>query len=173
MPISEELRQIYAGTNTTKKYIETLEFSHSAFSVVDGSKSRFLVNDFDEWQFRLDKTSATTQTFKALPFMVKLPKQDDGGLHEFSVSLANPGRPLMSDLESALTASNEGIACIYRVYLDTLGSFPELDPPIRSTITDVVATLNDVTITATRFNVLGRQFPSEVYSVNKFPGLLR
>ena len=138
MPLSPALKEIYASPTSTSKFIETLEFRHSKFTGTPGrpedkpngivgvpaDNAHFFVNEYDDYEFRIDKNSTEIRIFLSLPFIVGLPKQDDGGVQEFTATLANVGREMMAELEAAVVDTQEPIVCIYRVYQDIPHALP-------------------------------------------------
>lgn len=166
MTISNELKEIYASAPTDKRYVETLELTHSQFS-----KRWLICNELISWDF-VDENGAPL-TFQPLPFGVKLPNQDNGGSQELVISIANTGLEMMDELEAAQTIPTENIQCIYRIYKDTVNTAPQIDPPIRLSISDVTADIETISATASRFDILGRAFPTVIYHPEDFPGLVR
>ena len=166
MTISAKLKEIYTTAPIDQTYVETLTLSHSLFS-----KTWYICNDFTDWEFYDDFN--VLRTFTPLPFIVKLPKQDTGGSNELDIALSNAGLDMMNELEAASANRKEPISCKYQVYLDTAQSKPQLTPPIRLNISDIRADIGNITATASRFDVLNRQFPKIVYNIDDFKGLDR
>lgn len=166
MPISDELKAIYANTDTANRFIECVSLSHSQFGRVF-----HLTNDFKAWEF--DDGAGNILQFNPLPFQVVLPGRDSAGSNDMEFSFSNAGKLMMEALELSRANTREPIKIIYRVYRDIWQDTPQINPPYEMEITDVNVTLEAVNVTATRFNVLGRLFPRLLYSVNEFPGLKR
>lgn len=168
MTISLALKKIYASAPPDQRYIETLEINHSTFAA-----PYYFTNDVFEHDFLRVSGDAATVKFTPMPFTVQLPSEDNSGNQELTIALINSGREMMAALEKAQTKPEDNIACIYRVYLAEGSKDPQIDPPLTLTITDISADANSVTASASRFDVLGRQFPTELYTTDKFPGLRR
>ena len=166
MTISAKLKEIYASAPNDVQYIETLSLSHSQFT-----KTYHVTSDMAQWSF-FDENGKLI-TFESHPFKVVLPKRDTSGNQELTISIANAGLLMMQELEAAQLKPDEPIVCLYRVYLDVPNSYPQIDPPLSLSITDVSADANTINATATRFDVLSRAFPTEVYNIDDFPGLER
>jgi len=168
MAISAALKAIYASAPATQRYVETIALSHSLFP----AGTYYLTNDNQAWTFLLETTSRA-QVFTPVPFRVILPKIDNKGQQDLSLTIANIGQELIDPLEYAIGKGTEPIVCIYRVYLDQASTLPQNSPPLRLVITGVEVTKETVSATATRTDVLNRAFPYNFYDVTTFPGLRR
>lgn len=166
MPISDELKRVYASAPSDVDYVETLEFSHSQFS-----KTYYFTNSMHDWDF-LDENGQPVE-FKTMPFEVKLPESNNSGAQELQLSMCNVGLEMMDEIEAANKTPRENIACVYRVYLNRPNSQPQNTPVLNLNISDIQADLQTVNATATRFDVLTKPFPTKVYNVVEFPGLKR
>lgn len=163
--ITEALKRIYSGSNVNRS-LEALEFRHPNWP--DPVR---LVNDVVGWTFTLE--TGVLADFIAMPFDVKLPDKNTAGAEDLQVALCNIGREMMDLLELASSSPEDSITCLFRVFLDIPNSAPQINPPLRLQITSVAATLNSITATATRFDVLNRPFPTTLYTLDSFPGLRR
>lgn len=168
MAITAELQKVYASAPVDRTYVETLELKHSAFS-----KTWYITNSQHAWEMHKDTAMSALVTYEPLSFEAKLPDQNSGGNQELVLAIANAGLDMMQELEAAQTKPEENIECIYRVYLDVPHSVPQIDPPLTLNISDVNADLLMIRATATRFDLLGRQFPKQIYDTENFPGLKR
>jgi hypothetical protein len=166
MPISEELKRIYASNPDGERYIETLQFSHVAFS-----RNYFLTNDNVQWEFLLEDLS--NQVFQCIPFQLRLPVKDDSGRQDLQIAITNIGQELIEELNAASLAPRRPIECTYRVYLNRPLTEPQNNPPLKLTILQVDLTIETLTAVATRADVLNRPFPRNVYRPDSFPGLDR
>ena len=167
MTISPDLQRIYASAPQDDKYIETLEMSHPLFS-----RSFFFTNDLSPWKFLLED-GKTQQDFEIVPFEIILPAQDGGGQQDLKIGIDNVGREAVEEIEAAQEDPTQPISVVYRVYLDTILTVPQIDPPIRLSLTDIQVSLNAITGIATRADTLNRLFPNVVYRSETFPGLDR
>ena len=166
MPISAELKRIYASAPTDVDYVETLEFSHPRFS-----KTYYFTNDVHSWDF-LDENGQSV-TFEVMPFEIQLPQSNNSGAQELQVAMCNVGLEMMDELESANQTPDKNITCVYRVYLNRPNSQPQNIPVLSLFISDISADELTVTATASRFDVLSKGFPTKVYTTDNFPGLKR
>jgi len=172
MPISDDLKRVYVDAQHQNTYIETLTLHHSRFT-----QTYYLANDFQEWRFQAQRVvgggAFFYRDFLPFSFEVKLPTVDSSGLQELTISIANADRLLLEEIEAAQEVPEENITCIYSVYLDIPDSQPQIDPRITLSITDIQVSLQTINATASRFDILGRQFPKGIYNLDDFPGLRR
>ena len=167
MTISPALQRVYASAPQDDKYIETLELAHPLFS-----RSYFFTNDLSTWRFTLED-GTTEQDFEVVPFQIILPTQDAGGQQDLRIGIDNVGREAVEEIEAAQEDPTQPISVTYRVYIDQPLSVPQMDPPLKLTLTDVQVSLSSITGVATRADTLNRLFPNIVYRSETFPGLDR
>lgn len=166
MPISDELKRVYASAPTDRRFIECLSFFHPNWSTW-----LHFTSDVQLWVFAIE--SGELVEFRAVPFTVVLPMQDGKGQQDLQIGLENVGREAMDYIESASNVPSIPIQVIYRVYVDVPHSGPQMEPSLELTLSNVIVGLDVITGTATRADTLNRQFPSEVYRLDTYPGLDR
>jgi Domain of unknown function (DUF1833) len=166
MPISPELKRVYASAPQDTRFIDTLALWHSFWG-----RNYFLTNDTQPWIFSLE-TGVLVQ-FDAIPFAIVMPGQDGRGQQDLQIVIENIGREVMGPIEQASGRPSESIVCQYRVYLDRPNSLPQIDPPLELRLTNIVVGLTSITATGTRADTLNRAFPSDVYRAEHYPGLDR
>lgn len=166
MPITPELKRVYASAPTDTRYVECLSLYHPTW----GTWLHF-TNDVQPWTFALE--SGPLVDFAAVPFSIVLPLQDGKGQQDLQIGLENVGREAMDYIEAAANVPSVPILVIYRVYLDRPHSRPQQDPPLELTLSNVIVGLDVITGTATRADTLNRPFPSVVYRLDTYPGLDR
>lgn len=166
MPITPELKRVYASAPTDVRYVETLGLWHPNWDRV-----LYFNSDVQAWQFALE--TGESVLFEAVPFTLVLPRQDGKGQQDLQIGLENIGREAMDRIEAASATPSEPIQVTYRVYLDRPNSKPQNDPPLYLTLSNVHVGLTVITGTATRADTLNRNFPSVVYRLDTYPGLDR
>lgn len=167
MPISEELKRIYSSAPNDVSYVNTLMFEHSLFSQV------WAICDYKEpirFQIGIGKKF---ETFLPIPFSFVLPPNNTQGNQDLSFAICNIGREIMEEVEAAVANPSIPIKCTYRVYLDEPDTAPQNDPPIELSISQINFTLDTVSATARRFDMLNYTFPNVYYQTKDFPGLKR
>lgn len=110
--------------------------------------------------------------FVALGFDLELPPVDTIPVPEIVVTLDNVGREIAKHLDDA-AVSQERIEVMYRPYLSTDIDGPQLDPPMTMTLSEVEVDVFRVTGRARVLDIGNKAFPSEIYTIRKYPGLRR
>ena len=167
---TDALKRIFASGGT-QTYVEVLEFRHPGFSKT-WRICNHIQTDGNPYTFKWTDNSTFTTTF--VPFEIALPRHDGQGNQDMQIVIGNVGRELMDELEAAQAQPQTPIQVTMLFYLDVPNSGPQSDPIILN-IAAPVATLDTVTLEASRFDCLNKPFPalSESYRIDKFPGLDR
>ncbi len=110
--------------------------------------------------------------FVALGFELELPPVDTIPVPEIVVTLDNVGREIAKHLDAA-AISQERIEVTYRPYLSTDIEGPQTDPPMTMTLSEVEVDVFRVTGRARVLDIGNKAFPSEIYTIRKYPGLRR
>ena len=110
--------------------------------------------------------------FVALGFELELPPVDTIPVPEIVVTLDNVGREIAKHLDAA-AISQERIEVTYRPYLSTDIEGPQMDPPMTMTLSEVEVDVFRVTGRARVLDIGNKAFPSEIYTIRKYPGLRR
>lgn len=110
--------------------------------------------------------------FVALGFDLELPPVDTIPVPEIVVTLDNVGREIAKHLDAA-AVSQERIEVTYRPYLSTDIEGPQMDPPMTMTLSEVEVDVFRVTGRARVLDIGNKAFPSEIYTIRKYPGLRR
>ena len=169
MPISEELKKIYASAPTNDFYVETLSLSHPSFP---NGVTR-LTNHNGGWIGRLGSGHGGKATYNYLPFVIVPPSSGDEGAIVLKVVMDNSNRSLMDSLELMAQTPSQPIKVIYRVYLNSDPERLQNDPPLTLWASSVVATQNAISFSATTTNLRDLPFPRMLYTTALYPGLER
>ncbi len=110
--------------------------------------------------------------FVALGFELELPPVDTIPVPEIVVTLDNVGREIAKHLDAA-AVSQERIEVTYRPYLSTDIEGPQMDPPMIMTLSEVEVDVFRITGRARVLDIGNKAFPSEIYTIRKYPGLRR
>jgi len=167
MPISDELKAVYATAPYDEYYIETLSLSHP--QITGGTK--YITNQVDGLSGKLE--DGTDVYYSFTPFAVVPPDKAEQASLSLKVAIDNTSRTLMGDLERLATEPTEPIQVYYRVYLKSDPDTVQNDPPLNLEILSVTATESAVSFNAGITNLRGKPFPSVLYSTELFPGLIR
>lgn len=168
MPISLALQRVYASAPVDDHYIECLSISHPSMAFT----TRYITNELGGVTAGLEDAGGN-QLFDYLPFAVMPPRAAEEANLQLQVQIDNVSRDLIDELEAAATDPTTPLEVIYRVYLATDLTVPQNDPPTKLDIRGVTVTNTTVAFTAGITNLRGRPFPSQLYTTELFPGLLR
>ena len=102
----------------------------------------------------------------------KLPPVETVPVPEITLSLDNVSTELIQYLDNAIE-TQDMIEMTYRPYLSSDKSCPQMNPPITLVITDIQVDVLKITATARMMDIGNKSFPSENYTVKKYPGLSR
>jgi hypothetical protein len=161
-PLQAAIREAYATARSDVYYLDTLEISNAA------APTLYLVRDRIDQNLTLE--DSTVKTFVACGFRFQLPAAGDNGLQELSLAVDNVDRKA-SEFVSAALGSNAPIEVVYRPYLSSDLTQPQMNPPLRLFLTDVVITSVEINGRAQFADILNRKFLSESYVRRRFPAL--
>ena len=169
--LTQAIKEAYAAAPDGEIVYNTIEMRHPSFTAPIR-----VVNNYEDILARLEDTApanpSTNQTFVAFPFMFTPPPQVEGSLPEATLEIDNATREIVGYLEQAITSPNK-IDVTWRPYLSTqLLSGPQLDPPLHLQITEISVDLFRVSARCVFNNLINVSFPSELYKIEDFPGLL-
>lgn len=111
-------------------------------------------------------------TFLPLPTHIEPPRSDDSGRVELTLVWGNIKRYAQHFLQFAAQDATQPIQCYHSVLIEGDQS-PQIDPWIEYHLTDVVVTVEGVSATATRTDIINHPFPKALYRVSTYPGLRR
>ena len=170
--LKEAIKEAYASAPSDEVLLHTLELRHPAF--MDGTALR-VVRDNVELEATLEADSnGNRQTVKFEPFGfdISLPQVVDRSSPKATLTIDNVSREIVRNIELA-AETQEVIKVTYRPYLSSDKSGPQYDPPLTMTLTEIVATVLSVRGSLTLPKLGNHKFPGEVYTFQRFPGLLR
>jgi len=167
MPISEELKKVYATAPTDVHYVETLTMHHSAFP----GGVRYITNNPPGWKGELE--TGGIATFDFVPFAAIPPSLEDQANLSLQVAIDNASLELMQNLEALADFPSEPIIVYYRVYLSSDQNTVQNDPPLKLDIISVTSNDQVISFNAGMANLRRKPFPSQLYTTDLFPGLAR
>lgn len=168
--LTQALKEAYAvAPNNTVAY-HTLEIYHPAFTTPIR-----VVRDFVDLTATLESTAprnpSTAVTFTGYAFDIVPPEVSTIGVPQCQIQIDNVSREITANLELAIPTSTP-IQVIYRMFISTDLSAPQNNPPMILTITSISVDVFKVTATATFGDLVNKKFPSVIYDINTFPGLV-
>ena len=177
MSMSEALAEAYASAPADELVLETIELHHPGFIDEFGSLvSIRLVQSFEDHTLGLENTAPLNPSemvlFKALAFEFTPTGFGEGEVPSIQLSVSNVSRIITKYLEQA-SQYTDPITLIYRPYLESDPSEPQIDPVVIMTITSVESGVMAVTGTASLSDVHNWPFPNKKYTPEAYPGLVR
>lgn len=143
---------------------------HNAFVLSHPSAgAAYLIDHHTELEGLVDNFP---QLFRPVPSQIVLPARDDGGTQELSVVWCGIEDEARTFLDAAIADGTQPIRVRYSVYIEG-NAAPQIDPWIELTLTSIAVSRESVAAVATRADILNRRFPTEVYRVDRYPGLRR
>lgn len=171
MPYTQAIAEAYASAPLDEQALNTIELRHPNFVDETGAPTSLrLVQGYDDYVLGVE--GGAMVLFKAVSFGFSLPGFDEGSVPQMQLTIDNVSHLITTYLELALE-SWEPIELIYRPYLASDPSQPQLDPPIRMRLAKVKVDVFTATGTATLDDVNNWPFPDRRYTRNDFPGLFR
>ena len=167
--LDDALKEAYASAPADEVILHTLEIRHSSFT-----QPIRVVRDHNDFTARLESDApldpGETVTFIGMAFDFILPEVTKSSSPEIEVSLDGVSGEIVAYLDAAAQTA-ELIEITYRPYLASDPSGPTMDPPLTLYIRSVTADVFRCRARAGYANLANRKFPSEVYDVERFPGL--
>lgn len=114
--------------------------------------------------------NGNVRNFQPAGFQFSLPPKTEEGFQSLNVAIDNIDRRVTDFVQAALSAPVP-VEMIYRPFLSTDLSHPQMNPPITLYLTDVQIVNGTVTGRATFMDIVNKKFPSELYTRDRFPAL--
>lgn len=160
--LSEAIQEAYATSRTDLVYLDTLSISNPAVETL------YLVRDRSDHTLTLE--DHTTHLFSACGFRFTLPAAGDNGLQDLSLAIDNVDRK-PSDFIKTVLGNNAPVEIVFRPYISTDKTKPQMNPPLTLFLTDIQISAVEVVGRATFADILNRKFLSELYTRRRFPAL--
>lgn len=169
---TEAYKEALVSAPSNVVVLETLEIIHPNFP---GALPIRLVNGFENVDATLEATApvnpSESVTFTAGFFKFVPPKKTTSGYTPARLAIGSVG-DVLSYIELT-RGSGVAINVIYRPYLSTDTTAPQVDPPYKFSLMGVKSTLKQVTATLAAPTIVGRKHPSDLITPQRFPGLVR
>ena len=164
-----------ASVPPTLLVYHTLELQHPAF--IDGLTPfavRAVAGDYQDQTFTLE-VGASLQggeavVFKAIPFYSEMPEVSEGKTPEIKIIVDSVGNEIIPYLENATKVRADMIA-IYRQYRSDDLTAPCYGP-VQFVIKQVTMKSSTLEGMAKIDDLVNRKFPSRVYTLVDYPGLI-
>lgn len=162
MSYEEAIKEAYSICPSEGTLVDTLEISHP------DKDSIYLVRD--QLDFRAKLETGEWVDFQPLAFDFKLPKSSDTGAQSLDVAIDNTNNHVANYLNS-VKSSLKPVTIIYRPYLSSDLSKPQMSPPLTLTLTSAVITVKQVSGRATYADIVNKKFPNDYYTPRRFKNL--
>lgn len=162
-PYSELFKEAIASAPAGAVMVNTLEMRHESIGGV-----LFLAQSLTNFEATLE--TGATVVFEAVPFRITLPRKSAEGLQELQISIDNVDRRI-SDFCQNAAGFMSPVELLYRPYLMSDLSEPQMVPPLRLFLRNVSVSATEVAGRATYADLINKKFPSDPYTRKRFPGL--
>ena len=167
--LSQAIKEAYAAAPSSEVLYHTLEIWHPNFT-----QPIRVVRDYADLTATLESSAprnpSASVLFVGFAFDLVPPEVNHTGVPQCVIEIDNVSREIVANIELAMT-SVEPITVIYRAFLSSDLTGPQNDPPMSLTISEITADVFKVRATATFGDLVNKRFPSQEYTVERFPGL--
>ena len=157
------IKEAYASVPTDRYVIETLELFHP--SLVERI---YLAKSREDLTLTLE--NSTVKVFTGCGFRLSLPATGDSGIQELAISFDNVDRRISTFIEQAKNFSAP-VEVIYRPYLSTNLTTPQIDPPLRLFMRGIKVTIFEVSGRGSFADMRNKTWPNEKCTRLRFPSL--
>jgi hypothetical protein len=176
--LTEAIKEAYANTSDDDVLFETLEFVHSSFLDEEGNQTPIrVVRDYQDLEATLEDTAPVNAgqkvKFIRFAFDIVLPEISQGASKEITITIDNVSQLIGENIDRSKD-TNEKIIVIYRPFLLSDLSQPQINPPYQFILRSVeVNEMQVVGKASFEIDFTNRSFPSDTYTSERFPGLVR
>ncbi len=168
--LSEAIKEAYASAPDNVVILHTLELLHPAFT-----QPIRVVRDYQDLTATLEsgapQNGGQAVLFIGYAFDLVLPQMtEQTALPQIIVTIDNVDRAIVQNIEAAMTTTDV-IQIIYRPYLSTDLSAPQMIPPMEFQVQSIQADVFQVRATCNYGDPANRAFPNEDFTLARFPGL--
>ena len=149
--LQQAIMEAYASSPSDVLIYHTLEIKHPDF--MDDNRNP-IVQGFHNITAKLE--TGKDVEFQAMCFNIELPPVDTSAVPEITIEIDNVSREIGKHLDNA-ASSQYKTELVYRPYLSTDLTTPQMIPPVRLTVTEISG---------------NKTFPNETYRLSKFMGLV-
>lgn len=161
--LSEAIKEAFAITPADDLIYHTLEIRQV------GIQSTVYLVQAQQPLVATDETN-TQVTYIPSGFAFSLPPSNEDGFQSLTIAIDNVNQEAMDFIKLA-TGNKVPVEVLYRPYLASDLTKPQMIPPLLLYLTDVSVDTTTVTGTCTFMDVVNKKFPSELYTRTRFPTL--
>jgi hypothetical protein len=168
--LTAAIKEAYASAPASEVIYHTLELRHPSFT-----QPLRVVRDIRPITARLEASAPINPLawveFQPYAFDFSLPEVSTTGLPEITITIDNVSTEIVAYMDAAANSADM-IEVTYRPYLASDLSAPQMDPPLTLTIREASADVFRITARAAYVDLSSRSFPRELYTSERFPGLV-
>lgn len=161
--LSKAIKEAYAVAPATEVIIETLELSHPKLE-----ETLYIVKQREGITATLENGESVY--FEPVGFTFSLPAAGENGRQDMQISIDNVDRRISDFIDKAKLFFSP-VKVVFRPYLNTDLTAPQMNPPLVLALQDVSVTTQVVAARATFADILNQKFPKEYYLRSRFPSL--
>lgn len=168
--LSAAIREAYASAPASEIIYDTIELWHPAWS-----QPVRVVREWNTLTAKLESTAPRDASqwvvFTPFSFDFSRPDVTSGALPEIVVTIDNVGAELVAYIDAAANSADK-VELIYRPYLESDLTVPHINPPLTFTIREIGVDVLKITARAGFTDLGSRKFPNQLYTSERFPGLV-
>lgn len=161
--LKEALKEAYASAPVDSVIFETLEIRQTGVQ-----DTVYLVKHI-EGITAIDE-NGVSKDYQPCYFNVTLPASNEDGFRSINISIDNVDRRISDYIEMAKSAV-VAVEVLYRPYLSTDLTQPQMTAPLLLFLKDVSVNTKQVVGRATFMDIVNKKFPNQLYTRERFPGL--
>lgn len=161
--LSQAIKEAYAIGGASVQSYDTLEIRHPSQPT-----SIFIVKALHSITANLEDGAKVT--FEAVGFNIRLPSSTSSGAQFLDIAIDNVDNRVGAFIEQT-KASRDSVVIVYRPYLASDLSTPQMIPPLQLYLRAVKVRPEVITARASFVEVVNKRFPSEDYNRQRFPSL--
>lgn len=161
--LTEAIKEAYACAPTNVAIIQTIEVRQEGIQA-----PIYLAQSFRD--VVATDENGIERLFERGGFQFSLPPSNEEGFRSLNVAVDNIGRRV-SDFITTAKLNEVPVQIIYRPYLSTDLTTPQMLPPLVLYLKNVQITAHQVTGQATFMDVVNKKFPVQLYTRERFPAL--
>jgi hypothetical protein len=168
---TDAIKEVATQAPIDNAMIETLSLSHPTGGAINITNQR---QSFSGYAQPSPLTNINKVFYQSGNFEVKLPESSKEGVQYLSMVIANSDGKAGEFLASIPVESDYPIIVVYRIYLasDVAGEArPQNDPVLTLDVLNVEITPFTIQLKASFKSIINSKYPSERYTLEKFPAL--
>jgi hypothetical protein len=170
MTLSAELQERYS-TEVAIDWHNAFILSHPK------ATTRYLIDHYEEVEAYVDIDTngdgkGPMVLFLPVPAQIEMPTLDDSGNQDLRIVWCGIQGEAKAFLDQAIQDPSSPVSCRHSIYIEG-DPLPQSYPWTEFYLSSVTITEQGVSVTASRSDILNHMFPTEVYRVDKFPGVRR